>query len=351
MKPSHQDKKLSIAIAGAGVMGLSVAHALRQLNVTVFDAGRENSASAMAGGMLAPWSEIEHLPENFLDAAVEGIALWEKILPALSEKVEFQRNGSLIVAHKDDEYILNRLAAKLPQQKIINAEKIAALEPSLSRFTSGLYLKDEAHVNPQQVLSALAASVAHIHENADIEALRKKFDYVIDCRGFAAAKDDKELRGVKGEIAIVRNGDFSLSRPVRLMHPRYPLYIVPRPDNVFMIGATLIEGADNAITVKSALELLSAAFSLHPSFAESEILDIRAGIRPAYPDNLPRITVENNVIRCNGLFRHGFLLAPVMAACVADLVDERANNFISLFRSENDDHHHQRPAQKSKLRA
>lgn len=330
-------------------MGLSVAHALRQFDVTVFDAARETSASAMAGGMLAPWAEIEHLPENFVDAAVEGIALWEKILPALG--VEFHRNGSLIVAHKDDEYILERLAAKLPQQKIINVEKIAALEPSLSRFASGLYLQNEAHINPQHALNALAASVTHIHENADIETLRKKYDYVIDCRGFAAAKEDEELRGVKGEIVIVRNRDFALSRPVRLAHPRYPLYIVPRPDNVFMIGATLIEGADNAVTVKSALELLSAAFSLHPSFAESQILDIRAGIRPAYPDNLPRITVEDNVIRCNGLFRHGFLLAPVMAACVADLVDGRANNFISLFRSNNDDHHHQRPAQKHKLRA
>lgn len=349
MKSSRQNSALNIAVAGAGVMGLSVAHALRQYNVTVFDAHRENSASAMAGGMLAPWSEVEHLPENYMDAAQHGIALWEKILP--EKNVEFHRNGSLIVTHRDDEYILERLAAKLPQQKIIPAEKIAALEPSLSRFNSGLYLKDEAHTNPQQALNALAATVNHIHENADIETLRKKFDYVIDCRGFAAAKDDKDLRGVKGEIVLVRNEGFSLSRPVRLAHPRYPLYIVPRPDNIFMIGATLIESADNAITVKSALELLSAAFSLHPSFAEAEILDIRAGIRPAYPDNLPRISVEDNVIRCNGLFRHGFLLAPVIAACVSDLVDGRTNNFISLFRSENDDHHHQRPAQKRQLRA
>ncbi len=333
-------------------MGLSVAHALRQFNVILFDAGLGNRTSAMAGGMLAPWSEIEHLPENFIDAAQEGIALWEKILPSLNEKVEFQRGGSLMVAHKDDEYILNRLAAKLPQEKIIGAEKIAALEPALrGRFAHGIFIEQEAHINPQQVLNALAASVPHIHENADIEALRKKFDYVIDCRGFAAAKEDKELRGVKGEIVIVRNEGFSLSRPVRLMHPRYPLYIVPRPDNVFMIGATLIESADSAVTVKSALELLSAAFSLHPSFAESEILDIQAGIRPAYPDNLPRISIDGNVISCNGLFRHGFLLAPIMAACVADFVAGKKNNFISLFRSENDDHHHQRSAQAHKLRA
>jgi glycine oxidase len=211
MKSSRQNSALNIAVAGAGVMGLSVAHALRQYNVTVFDAHRENSASAMAGGMLAPWSEVEHLPENYMDAAQHGIALWEKILP--EKNVEFHRNGSLIVTHRDDEYILERLAAKLPQQKIIPAEKIAALEPSLSRFNSGLYLKDEAHTNPQQALNALAATVNHIHENADIETLRKKFDYVIDCRGFAAAKDDKDLRGVKGEIVLVRNEDFRFRAP------------------------------------------------------------------------------------------------------------------------------------------
>lgn len=334
-------------------MGLSVAHALRQYNVTVFDGGRESSASAMAGGMLAPWSEVEHLPENFMDAAQHGIALWEKILGGLNEKVEFHRSGSLIVAHEDDEYILERLAAKLPQQKIIGAEKIAVIEPSLgNRFAHGIFIAEEAHTNPQQALIALAASVSKfVSENADMEALREKFDYVIDCRGFAAAKEDKDLRGVKGEIVIVRNEGFSLSRPVRLAHPRYPLYIVPRPDNVFMIGATLLESADRAVTVKSALELLSAAFSLHPSFAEAEILDIRAGIRPAYSDNLPRINTDDNVISCNGLFRHGFLLAPVMAECVADLVAGKQNNFISLFRSENDDHHHQRSAQKHRLRA
>lgn len=351
MKAAGQNSGLNIAVAGAGVMGLSVAHALRQYNVTVFDGGKENSASAMAGGMLAPWSEVEHLPENFMAAAQHGISLWEKILP--EKNVEFHRNGSLIVAHRDDEYILGRLAAKLTQQKIISAEKIAAIEPSLgNRFASGIFIEQEAYTNPQQALAALTSSVSKfVSENADIETLQKQFDYVIDCRGFAAAKEDKDLRGVKGEIVIVRNEGFSLSRPVRLAHPRYPLYIVPRPDNVFMIGATLLESADNAVTVKSALELLSAAFSLHPSFAEAEIIDIRAGIRPAYSDNLPRITVNDNIIRCNGLFRHGFLLAPVMAECVADLVDGRQNNFISLFRSENDDHHHQRPAQKHKLRA
>jgi glycine oxidase len=125
------------------------------------------------------------------------------------------------------------------------------------------------------------------------------------------------------------------------MHPRYPLYIVPRENHEFMIGATVIESAGQNISLKSAMELLSAAYSLHPSFAEAEIIDIRAGIRPAYADNLPRIRVEGNIIRCNGLFRHGFLLAPVMARCVADFIDGKQNEFSHLLVRTHE-HHDQR---------
>lgn len=338
-----------IGIVGAGVMGLSVAHALREYQPSVYDGGGfpADNASFMAGGMLAPYAEVEHLPGEFITAGLEGIRLWKEILPA-----ELKQNGSVIVAHKDDEYILERLISKLPCQEKLDAKKIAVLEPGLSRFESGIYLKDEAHINPRQAMRSLAAAAKNrIAENADIEKLQKQFDLVIDCRGFAAAKDDKNLRGVKGEIAFVRNTEFSLFRPVRLLHPRYPLYIVPRPDSVFMIGATVIESEDKSVTLKSALELLSAAYSLHPGFAEAEIIEIKAGVRPAYADNLPRIARDGNIIRCNGLFRHGWLLAPVMAQCVRDMVDERANNFISLFERNDHDHHDQRPPHKRHGRA
>lgn len=332
-----------IAIAGAGVMGLGAAYALRGADVTVFDpAGfpAEGGASFMAGGMLAPYSEIEHLPDNFMGAARRGIELWAEIIPALKDEVEFHRNGSLIVAHPGDEYMLERLIQKIPPDAMERREHIATLEPGLSGFSTGVFIKEEAHINPQQALTALAKMTEKcVAEGINVDTLRREYDWVIDCRGLGTEGDDKELRGVKGETVIVRNPEFSLSRPVRLMHPRYPLYIVPRPNHEFMIGATVIESDDKTVTMKSAMELLSAAYSLHPSFAESEIVSIRAGVRPAYPDNLPRITVRDRVISCNGLFRHGFLLSPVMAECVADYIAGRANPFISLFmRSDHADH-------------
>ena len=112
---------------------------------------------------------------------------------------------------------------------------------------------------------------------------------------------------------IVETPEVELSRPVRLIHPRWPLYVIPRGDNRFMLGATSIEAEDTGVSVRSALELLGAAYAVHPAFAEARILEFGSGLRPAYPDNLPRITVEKKKIAVNGLYRHGFLLAPALA--------------------------------------
>ncbi len=142
---------------------------------------------------------------------------------------------------------------------------------------------------------------------------------VIDCRGHAARAELADLRGVRGEMAVLRAADVTLTRPVRLLHPRFPLYVVPWGEGCYMVGATMIEREDmGAVTVRSALDLLGAAYAIHPGFAEAEIVELGAGVRPAFADNVPRAIVRGRVIHVNGAFRHGFLLAPVLAAAVAD---------------------------------
>jgi glycine oxidase len=118
-------------------------------------------------------------------------------------------------------------------------------------------------------------------------------------------------------MIVVETRDVELRRPVRLLHPRWPLYIVPRDNHRFMIGATTIEAEDDGVSVRSALELLSAAYAVHPAFGEARIVEIGAGLRPAFPDNLPRIRIEGQRISVNGLYRHGFLLAPALAELTA----------------------------------
>jgi len=144
---------------------------------------------------------------------------------------------------------------------------------------------------------------------------------VIDCRGLAARDTEPELRGVKGEMIIVETSEIEFTRPVRLIHPRWPLYIIPRAGHQFMIGATSIEAEDRGVSVRSALELLSAAYAVHPAFAEARIVEFGSGLRPAFPDNLPRIAIDGEKIAVNGLYRHGFLLAPALAELTLGYVE------------------------------
>ena len=152
-------------------------------------------------------------------------------------------------------------------------------------------------------------------------------DLVIDCRGLAAKDHLPNLRGVRGERIVVKSREVKLSRPVRLLHPRFPLYVVPWGDGVYMIGATVIESEETGpISVRSALDLLSAAYALDPAFAEAEIVLQGAGARPAFPDNRPRIMVGGRYIYVNGLYRHGFLLAPILAERVAEFIETGATD-------------------------
>ena len=97
------------------------------------------------------------------------------------------------------------------------------------------------------------------------------------------------------------------------MHPRYQLYVVPKPNNRFIIGATQIESEDRSpVTLQSSLELGSALYTLSPAFAEARIIEMDTNLRPAFMDNLPKVFCQPGLIVANGLFRHGYLLAPAV---------------------------------------
>ena len=345
----------AIMIAGAGIMGLLTAHMLKKrdpeaLVVLTDGAGfPSKNASYMAGGMLAPYSEIEHLPKAFLPAALSGLNFW-KDLSKDNLDIGFRQSGSLIVSHPADRHILQRFenllqTNDLPYKNFNKSDLHQSESSMLPNFDEALFIEEEAHLNPQEAMQALIdLQTVKVAENFDMKQ-QAEYSWIIDCRGMAA--NDPELRGVKGETLIVYNPDFHLKRPLRLMHPRYPLYIVPRGNGLFMIGATVIESAENQnVSLRSAMELMSALHVISPSFADASIIEIKAGIRPAYPDNLPRIKIDaaSKTISCNGLFRHGYLLAPVIAECVTDHIAGKENEFMHLFRKQDNESHHQRAA-------
>ena len=166
------------------------------------------------------------------------------------------------------------------------------------------------------------------HWSGVASADASRADVVVDCRGLGARDALPGLRGVRGERLLVRARDIALRRPVRLLHPRYPLYIVPWGDGLHLVGATVIESEDtSAMTVRSALELLGMAYALHPAFGEAEIVELGAGVRPAFADNVPRAIVRGRTIHVNGAHRHGFLLAPALGRAVAGyLADGRGSS-------------------------
>lgn len=318
---------MHVTVIGAGVAGLACAVELAERGATVEvlergDALGSASCSWYAGGMLAPWCELENAEPLVARLGSESLQWWQKRFPDVAI------NGSLVVAHQRDVADLTQFSRRTERFAWLDSDMIAALEPDLGgRFDKALFFKEEGHLDPRAALAALAnrliAMDVPLRFGITAAATNSSDRCVINCTGLAARDILRDLRGVKGEMLLLRSRDISLSRPVRVLHPRMPLYVVPRADGVFMVGATMIE-SDQAsrITARSMLELLSAAYALHPAFGEAEIVEVGTGVRPAFPDNLPRIGWHGGVLHVNGLFRHGFLLAPALARMVAEIVLE-----------------------------
>ena len=313
-----------VSVIGAGIAGawqaLLFAEAGRAVTLHErSDAAMTQSTSYWAGGMLAPYCEAEVSEPLIVRLGVRSLGLWREHFP------QTPFNGSLVVAHARDRADFERFAKLTSRYRRLDARGVSGIEPSLEgRFREGLFYADEGHVEPRRILPELHARIKSaggtIKFNSEAEPAEID-GIVIDCRGLAARDEQPELRGVKGEIILIETDEVELSRPVRLIHPRWPLYVIPRGLNRFMLGATSIESEDNGVSVRSALELLGAAYAVHPAFAEARIVEFGSGLRPAFPDNLPRIAVDNDKIAVNGLYRHGFLLAPALAELTLGYVE------------------------------
>lgn len=306
-----------VTILGAGVMGLAIAAELasRGTRPRIIDpAGGPgpHGCSWWAGGMLAPHCESESAEPAVVRLGAEAADWWQAHGASVTQR------GTLVLALSRDRAELDRFGRVTQGHRTLAAAQIAALEPDLGeRMPRGLFYETESHLNPRQALTALHQRLAA--QGVQIETTGTPGGITIDARGLAARDHLADLRGVRGEMMVIRCPEITLTRTIRLLHPRIPLYLVPRGDGVYMIGATMLEtGAKNRVTARAAVEMLSAVYALHPAFAEAEIIELGADARPAFPDNLPRLRRRGNTLYANGLYRHGYLLAPAMARMAAD---------------------------------
>lgn len=352
---------MKIAIVGQGIMGSLLAYQLQQnpnLRLTICDATLPEDApnlpsatSWQAGGMVAPFAEGATGDTAIARLGGDAPKRWLRIAQDLPHAASYQQRGSLVICHRRDQGLLADFRHKLrftladnpSAARNLDATALRALEADLEAFQDGIALPTEGHLDPQVLLPALRTELAKNprvtslwgrqvtpkahYLLADNEELGP-FDWVVDCRGLGARSDLTELRGIRGEALEVYCPEFSISRPIRLLHPRYRIYVIPRSKSRFYIGATSLETESlGTISVESSLELLSALYSLAPSLKHAQLGRSYVGLRPALPSGLPTIRHHQGLLAINGLSRHGFLLAPLLAAMARHILVGAAADF------------------------
>lgn len=335
---------MRIAVLGYGILGRLVAWrlALSGQSVCVFEKSAPDSNQATsfaAGGMLAPYSELDSSEASIKDLGTQGLKIWDRYRQTLNLSEVFFDQGSLIVSHARDKNLLLEFEDRLrssESDQFIHRTNPSDIEPDLNESLShGIFISQEKHLIPHRLLSVLAKAnmdlgvkVSWNHQitlNPAKDELSDAFNWVIDCRGLGARNFSfPNVRGVRGEAILLHAPKVCLQRPVRIMHPRYAVYIVPRGDSRYYLGATQIESeALDPVTVRSNLELLSAAFVAHSGFAEATIESMTVGLRPALPSNHPKLLVNGKVIALNGLYRHGYLLSPLLVESALSIVSDK----------------------------
>lgn len=331
---------MNIGIAGAGLIGRVLALNLLQQGhtLTLFDednAYGEDAAGMTAAGMLAVFAELETAESAIFEHGKRSIALWPELLEILDISDAYQEDGSIITAHPQDygelEHFISTLKSKVEEAseiQLLDRDGITALEPDLEQHAKAFYIPQEGQVDAQRFMEAssdylLAHDSVTWQQNVKVmdvsigsifaEGEVQQFDWVFDARGLGAFEQVNNLRGVRGEVFWLDAPEVNITRPTRMLHPRYKIYIVPRPNNRYIIGATEIESEDKSpMSVRSSLELLSAVYSMHSGFAEARIVKSVTNCRPTLKDNLPKIEQKEKLTRINGLYRHGYLLAPAI---------------------------------------
>lgn len=331
-----------VAVVGGGVIGLAIAWrcARRGLRVRVYDPTPGQGASRASAGMLAPVSEAYFGEAELTRLLVASAARWPafraELEAAAGVDIGYREEGTLIVALTPDDLAeAQRLRAYQASLGLpisaLPAARLREREPLLSpRVRGGAFAAQDRQVDPRRLVTALraaldAAGVAVSPDAVtDLSALDAEAVVVAAGCG-SAALTGLPVRPVKGQILRLRapgGAPPGFRHVIRGYADGRSVYLVPRADGEVVVGATVEERADPAVTAGGVLDLLRAAVDLVPELAEYELAEATAGHRPGTPDNAPIVgwLEPGRVAVATGHFRHGVVLTPITADGVADLL-------------------------------
>jgi glycine oxidase len=344
-----------IAVVGAGVIGLSVAWraAVAGHHVTLIDPAPASGASWVAGGMLAPVSEAWHGEEDLLALGVAALERWpgfaEQLRETTGREPGLRTDGTLVVAvDSADLAQLDDLAGHLGKlghhADRKTGRELRKQEPALGpAIRGGLWLPQDLSVDNRALLATLQQACATagvtLRETAahtvSAERVELADGSTIRCGQAVIAAGAwsgrlhpalaGRVRPVKGEVLRLRARRGALPPPtttVRGTVEGRPVYFVPRADGGLVLGATQYEaGFDTDVQVAGVRDLLRDGERVLPAISEYALLESNAGLRPGSPDNLPIVErLEPGLIAATGHFRNGFLLAPITADKVLELL-------------------------------
>ncbi|HWH01785.1 MAG TPA: glycine oxidase ThiO [Pilimelia sp.] len=335
-----------VAVIGGGPAGLAIAWRLagRGARVRLFDPAVGSGAAYAAAGMLAPVAEAYFGEAALTRLLVAAAARWPhfaaELTAATGQDLGYRTDGTLIVAlTADDLAEAERLSAYqaglgLPVRRL-RAGDLREREPLLApRVRGGAYAPTDHQVDPRRLVAALRSAALGVGVELVPRAVRALDDVAAGTTVVAAGCGLADLTGlpvrpVKGQVLRLRvaAGDAPVAAGFRHVLRGYVdgrrVYLVPRADGEVVVGATVEERTDDAVTAGAVLDLLRAATDLVPELAEYTLAETCVRHRPGTPDNGPvlgPLPGRPGTLVAGGLYRHGIVLTPLVADAVAALV-------------------------------
>ena len=331
-----------IGIVGGGLLGRLAAFILTESGHTVEvyektsknpDLSSSRAAAFTSAGLLSPISEKDTGGNVIFELGTRSLNLWScldrKVKKIVDEGLGLFLKGNLFVSSPAEAHNAVRLFNKIGFKGLpLSRDEKITMEPNLSEKLTCWIVPDEGQIYPLRALNALVVATKRLSNkpvwyfNTPVrefgpgwiktEKTFTNYDLVFDVRGVGAT--DVGIRGVRGEVLVLDPPpNFSLSHPVRFLHPRLKIYVVPHENRRILVGSTEIESQDlSPISLQSALDLLTVAQYVFPELSEARILSTDVNLRPASFNNKPFFQIKENLVHVNGLFRHGWLIAPAL---------------------------------------